>query len=207
MPTDPLAPHLSDATLNEYLDAALSPAAAAAAETHLGACAGCAARLAGLRALFESLEALPETSLHRDLVPGVLSTLPRPPKPAARRRVWLPWALGAQALGAALAFWLAWPFLAGWAGRLRLADGTSLFGAALAAVEPWLAVLDTERWRVGGQAAAEALRSGWQAVWPLMPGALSPQSLLAAVAGVGLVWIVTNGWLLHNRPGRRRRSP
>jgi len=82
------SPHLTDDTLNEYLDDALQGAARSAAAAHLASCAECAGRLEALRALFAGLEALPEAPLERSLTPGVMAYVRGSPPfvPAARLR-------------------------------------------------------------------------------------------------------------------------
>jgi anti-sigma factor RsiW len=70
--------HLSDETLNEYLDAALDVAQQAEAQAHLNACPACAARLTQFESLFARLESLPDQTLARDLTPAVVAQLERP---------------------------------------------------------------------------------------------------------------------------------
>ncbi|RME90040.1 MAG: hypothetical protein D6770_03280 [Anaerolineae bacterium] len=68
--------HISDFTLNEYLDEALPPAARREVETHLSACPTCQERLDDLRFVFATLERLPELPLQHDLAPAILAHLP-----------------------------------------------------------------------------------------------------------------------------------
>lgn len=94
--------HLTDSQLNEYLDAALEPAARRRVELHLQGCASCRARLHDLQFVFSNLATLPEIGLARDLSRAVLAQL-------ANEQV-RPWSPGfAAQLGAALGgvVWLA----------------------------------------------------------------------------------------------------
>ena len=50
--------HVDDGTIHAWLDGQLDPAAAAVFDTHVGACPGCAARVAAERATLEQAEAL-----------------------------------------------------------------------------------------------------------------------------------------------------
>lgn len=84
--------HLTDETLNEYLDDALTPTARAEAETHLHTCADCAARLEELSLIFDALASLPDLELGRDLSASVVRTVT--PRPALPRPV--QWAVGLQ---------------------------------------------------------------------------------------------------------------
>ena len=68
--------HLSEYQLNAYLDGMLESTERQEVEAHLGACPACQERYRDLQLVFESLAALPEASLSRDLTPAVLSQLP-----------------------------------------------------------------------------------------------------------------------------------
>lgn len=69
--------HLSESALNAYLDGMLAGTERQQAAAHLGECPACQARLRDLQLVFESLAALPEARVSRDLTPGVLARLPR----------------------------------------------------------------------------------------------------------------------------------
>jgi predicted anti-sigma-YlaC factor YlaD len=97
--------HLSEETLNEYLDNALAPSAHAAADAHLAACAACMAELKTLRSLFAAIESLPEAALERDISAAVVARLGQR---AGVPRV-IRWALAGQALAVAVILLLAWP--------------------------------------------------------------------------------------------------
>lgn len=87
--------HLTEETLNEYLDHALSPAARAEADVHLAACAACATELESLRTLFAAITSVPEAALERNLAPTVVSRL-GVVRAGVPQPVW--WALAAQGL-------------------------------------------------------------------------------------------------------------
>lgn len=67
--------HLTEETLNEYLDHALPPVARAEADAHLADCAVCAAELESLRVLFTEIESVPEAALERNLAPAVVAQI------------------------------------------------------------------------------------------------------------------------------------
>ncbi len=73
--------HLTESTLNEYLDEALDQSARRAVEAHLDACPRCRARLDDLRLVFYSLSLLSEKPLAHDLTPRILDRLPGPTLP------------------------------------------------------------------------------------------------------------------------------
>ncbi|MBI3241993.1 MAG: zf-HC2 domain-containing protein, partial [Chloroflexi bacterium] len=107
--------HLDDIAFNEYLDSALDPARHAEVEAHLAACPDCAARLAGLRALFAALESLPDVPLERDLSSSVVTALRKSrgmsdSAKALRLRPTLRFAFAAQALAALILLAIALPF-------------------------------------------------------------------------------------------------
>ena len=100
--------HLTEETLNEYLDNALAPSIRADVDAHLAVCAACLGELDSLRSLFAEIESLPDVALERDLAPAVVTRLsvratgvPRPVR----------WALLAQALVVAVSIALVWPLL------------------------------------------------------------------------------------------------
>jgi hypothetical protein len=105
--------HLTDDTLNAFLDHALTPTARAEAESHLGTCASCAAQLNTLRAVFASLEALPEVPLSRDISASVIASI-KPARTPSTRPVINPVmrvALAFQLLLALIALAVALPFV------------------------------------------------------------------------------------------------
>lgn len=207
--TDPTRAHLTEADMNEYLDAALVPEALAAAEAHLAACVTCSYRLADLRALFADLDALPDVPLPRDLVPAVVRALPAAHTPlVSAKRPWLGLMVGAQLLVTLAALALAWPYAAA-----RL----SAPAAWAASASVW--VIDAVSLAQGlanalplpGQLWADVQKidlAGWSDRLPQIAGGLPLQALLAVTTVAGLLWLATNMWLWQQRPGRSvRRTP
>ncbi len=76
--------HLSDFQLNEYLDDRMSAEERHALVEHLELCESCDTRFEEFKLVFDRLAGLPEARLSHDLVPGILSRLPR------RDRLWTP---------------------------------------------------------------------------------------------------------------------
>jgi hypothetical protein len=106
--------HLTDLTLNAYVDSDLDPAARREADAHLATCPECAARLAMLHSLVTEIESLPDLPLQRDLSRSVVAALQpkRVPvtKPTLNPAARLVFAL--QALVALAALAIALPFAA-----------------------------------------------------------------------------------------------
>src|SRR6186997_2470507 len=101
------ADHLTDETLNEWLDAALDDGARQAADAHLAGCGECAGRLETLRSLFAQLDSLPDLPLERDLSGSMVGALAaRRHSAAARQPARATWLAGlifaAQAAAAVL---------------------------------------------------------------------------------------------------------
>lgn len=186
--------HLSEETLNEYLDGVLPPAALAATGAHLQGCPACRAQLEQLRGLFAALESLPEAPLERDLAAAVVTAL------AARaplsRGVRL--ALVVQALGALAVIVLAWPLL----NLETVASGAALaWGPALAQLPGWFAL----QWASGMQAVLQfASLPSLGAPFSLD---LDPPAVLIALTllSASLLWLVGNGLLLRPQAGSYKR--
>jgi anti-sigma factor RsiW len=203
--TDFMSPHLTDESLNEYLDGLLAAAAQSAAASHLATCTACSERLASLRAVFSGLEQLPPAPLRRDLRAGVMAAVRAQPaavvRPVAdlkRRPVQLAFGLQLLAGLALLAF--AWPFVAGLAGlepafaprwlnglASGLAGTGTVASAFMAAMQAWLAGL---------------------AVAPTLPltASLTPVAAGLVLAGAVVLWLLSNAVLLRapNTPRWRR---
>ena len=69
--------HISETTLNAYLDGLLGETDRNQVENHLRQCPECRIRHQGLELVFSSLAALPDARLARDLTPAILSRLPK----------------------------------------------------------------------------------------------------------------------------------
>lgn len=179
--------HLNDTLLNEYLDEMLGESARRRTEAHLSACPPCRARLDDLRTVFRTLGLLGEQPPARDLVPGVLARLPRPPLSPGRRI-----ALAIQA-GAALGLLgaLVRP-LAGLPGRMTgLASFLEKMRAGLPAIRP--PALAWPELPVPEVAISLPDLSAWSLPLPA-PAAF------AALLAVVVLWGLGNARLLGNGP-------
>jgi len=207
--------HLTDETLNEFLDDALPPAARAAAAGHMAGCAACAARLAALEGVVARFEAVQVPALSRDLSAGVLRAIAQPTDPAPRPapRPILNWVFAAQALAALLLLALAWPVVSSLASAW-INPGTGLgpgLRDALAEIQSWLAFVADPARTV--ERAWIALQTWWPD-WVTFVGFSWPDTGLGPVeagllvaAALGL-WLVGNGLLLRQPLSSllRRRS-
>ncbi|HNB53385.1 MAG TPA: zf-HC2 domain-containing protein [Anaerolineales bacterium] len=181
--------HLPDELLNEYLDGYLSASQTDDVETHLATCATCAARADSLRALFTTLDDLPDLPLNKDFSKSVLRAirpevvLPRPWK----------WAVWGQLALAALLLALTLPTLSqnDWLSRLIQ---TPDFPAPLTQLG-----LFFEQFTEAITQTAIQVQKGLQAFQtPNLPVSLSV--LLPILLATGLLWLVGNGLLLKERP-------
>lgn len=164
--------HLTDELLNEYLDhEAEDPAGI---EEHLASCAECTSRLAEFKSLFAELASLPEASITRPVVIPLAKAyaLPR----------WLTWTAAVQSAIALAAIIIAVPFLAD---LLPKIDTRVLVDLAVEAQSQWTGLLD--------------LLS--QVQIPSMPEIPFAEfsSLMTALAGVSVLWLLGNGLLLKNQ--------
>ena len=203
--TERLNTHLTDETLNEYLDLALDLAAHDAAAAHLTSCAACATRLEALRAVFSGLADLPPAPLQRDLRAGVMAAVraqrPAPlrpiadPKQPAFRLIFAVQVLAALAL---LAF--AWPFLAGLAHPERLlGSGLSTDTIAPGLASAWVSFSGLwpalQRWLATAVTQPDVPLAAW----------LPPLAATLVLVAGGLLWLLGNALLLRPRPGPRLR--
>jgi len=183
--------HLSDDTLNGYLDGALTDQERAAAEAHLLSCTACAGQLSALRAMFIELDALPELALADDLAPAVIARLDRP----ARLPGVIRWLALVQVAAVLCAVWLTWPLL-----KAGLSNELPIQLNALAEwAEAWV-----ETWRLWIESLA-AVR------FSLPTGVISQLAFdranaglaLLALCGLAAAWLVGNRLLLLPRTRRR----
>ena len=105
--------HLTEETLNEYLDNTLALSARADVDAHLAICVHCTAEVSAMRSLFVAIESLPEAPLQRDLTSSVLAGIPAPVVHASASSLprMVRWALLAQALVVVVSLALVWPLL------------------------------------------------------------------------------------------------
>jgi anti-sigma factor RsiW len=174
--------HLTDETLNEYLDHEVTDRSTV--ERHLAECADCTARLATMQTLFTELESLPEMNLSRDLAAPVMrrvagsAFLPR----------WLTLTVALQAVLALIVLAIAAPFVielvSESASTLQLPSLVETFTQLQAQWVSWLAMLS--------QFEMPAM--------PQMPIAeVSSLYLMLTAAGIFMFWLVGNGLLLRNQ--------
>ena len=176
--------HLTDDTLNEYLDDALDGVARQAVAAHLASCPTCHQTVAEMQNLFATLAQLPELPLSADLTGRVLAELPRN-SPSAR---W-PWAVttvlatAVQVVVVLVMAGVLWPML--YAGLVRLS-------AAVSAAQPtWLNVWGVwEWWGAWGTAVYQQTQTLSLALnlptaqWGIL------------LAGALLLWLIGNRLLL-----------
>jgi anti-sigma factor RsiW len=192
--------HLSEETLNEYLDNALTPSAQAAADAHLADCAACMDELEALRSLFTEIESLPEAPIEHDLSSAVVARLGnRAGVPPVIR-----WALVVQGLAVVVVLGLAWPLFPSatpsWVAALKL--------PAIALDLPSMGQL-TELWAAQQNAWAHAF-SQMSNLLPSFSLHLDPPAILQAgtLVSACLLWLVGNSLLLllPRRASLKRRN-
>jgi anti-sigma factor RsiW len=192
------ASHLNLETLHGLLDGALSPKETARAEAHLAACSKCSREIASLRAVFDSLASLPEEPLRLDLRPRVMAGI----EPVRRRRFRIGWLLGAQLAGAALAAWIARPWLAG---MLSLVRGSLL---ADWITSRWVTLTGHigGAWEMAASSAADTLGSFLAIRWASPIHVVPISQILCLVAAACALCVVGNGILLGAARAESRRS-
>jgi len=176
--------HITDETLNEYLDNELTDRAEV--ELHLSQCADCVARLTALQALFTEIESLPELTLSRSLREASQWDA----APFTRRDAgfalpnWLKLTATLQAALALIIVILAAPLITE---LLPAVQTPSLTDALLQLQSQWTAWLD--------------LLSVFQLpTLPQLPALeISSLVLTLTLAGVSMLWLVGNGLLLRNQ--------
>jgi anti-sigma factor RsiW len=197
--------HLSDETLNEYLDGALSPQAMARADMHLSSCETCARRLSRTSALFATLEGLPEVPLQRNLAPQVVATLRSRSSLGQVQRRKPSWrfglALAAESAGSLALLGFVLPEVLSRLAPIPVPDFAGSLGYALEEAIVFSSALIATPDPLGLEALASSLNA------PMIPWA-SATSLMVLLAGATLVWLLGNGILLRSGPlsaNRRNR--
>ena len=186
--------HLDASTLNLYFDRRLEGREARQAQQHLRDCATCRARLSELQLLTTALQAIPETSLSRDLSGPVLKRLRSNP---ARR--FLGWLTLVEALGATSLAPFLWP---------RLGDllAPIVSGPSLVAFSVWVEAARASLTSVLSQIAldpralADAVDS-WSRLPPPIRGPTMPLVAMLGIAAV-VLGVLGNGMLLRTIPDR-----
>jgi anti-sigma factor RsiW len=207
--------HLSNETLNLYLDNTLDSRQRAAADAHLAVCEACQAELSALRRLFATIEALPLDLLPADLTARVLEQIAYVPEPQNRRTenrnyrlrttdheqnpqpALVVAALAVQvALAVALAIWLAPQLVEVASASLSTLRLSAPFGLAsvLTALNGWVAAASA--------ALSGLARAGDMVSLGLLGGVTTAQWSIILV-GVGVVWFFGNRFLLAGSLERR----
>lgn len=176
--------HLSDETLNEYLDNVLAAADLSEAESHFAVCPECAGRLSELSILFAELDLLPEQTLEIDLVPRVLSRLPESVLPRSVR-----WLAAAQMLAAIIAVVIAWPLVAAVFPAGIIPPLPSL-NESLVSLSLWISTVGTFQ--------IPTLLFDV----PSFSLGIPSTTLVIAVLGMLFLWLLSNGLLLIPRSRR-----
>lgn len=191
--------HLNDASLNEYLDAALDSQQRQMLEAHLQECQACAARLAELRLVFAALQMLPDEALEHDLTPGVMRAIAGARPGTAALPYSLKLGFAAQALLALVLLAAFWPVIASQV-SLSLAAWAGGWTGLLAADEfnQWLlewqqAGLQIENWLE--QTAQAWQRTLFEPIVMQIP--LATLVILMILAGAA--WWIANRLLLRSR--------
>jgi hypothetical protein len=185
--------HLSEETLNEYLDDVLSLSARAQADGHLAACLDCRAELEARRGLFAALESLPDVALNRDLSAGVMTALENRAgiPPVVRLAVLV------QALAVIAILVLAWPLVDVAVLRLPslldLPSTPDLLGWFALQRAAWMQIF-TQLGSLPSFGSSFSLD-------------LDPPAILITltVVSASLLWLVGNGLLLRPRAGSYKR--
>jgi hypothetical protein len=181
--------HLSEETLNMYLDGELNAAERESVEAHLAACATCRTEAEALGDLFAALAKVTDVPAP-NLVPGVLAHI----RPRHRLSA-LGWLVPAFQ-GAAAAALLAW----GWVrliGHLGAIVGTlpiDGLGVSWDKVTGW--VMSQWAFLSTWPSALLSTFQGWNAQLPATPGLTLPQVALLASAAAAL-WLIGNALLLR----------
>jgi len=169
--------HLTEETLNEYLDNEL--ANRAEAELHLSQCADCAAHLTALQALFDEIESLPELTLSRPIA-----------APFTRRDAgfvlpnWLKLTATLQVALALVILVIAAPFVTN---LLPAFQTPSMTEALLQLQSQWMVWLN--------RLSSFHFPSAPQIPMP----EISSLVLTLILAGVSFLWLVGNGLLLRHQ--------
>jgi len=169
--------HLTDETLNEYLDNEL--ASCAEAELHLSQCADCAARLTALETLFTEIESLPELTLSHSLS-----------APFTRRDVgfaipnWLKLTATLQAALALVILVIAAPFITNLLPAIQTPSFADMF---LQLQSQWLTQFD------------HLSSFHFPSIPQISVPEISSLMLMLILASVSFLWLVGNGLLLRKQ--------
>jgi hypothetical protein len=177
-----LTDHISDVQLNEYLDNEIEDRTQV--ELHLSSCEDCAARLSALQALFDEIESLPEVALTRSLATSVTRKVSgRASLPRSLRLV-----TTLQAVMAIFAIIFAAPFVVQW-------SSPYVSNLPMPSIADVILEMQTQ-WRIW-------LGVFSQFQFPTPPEIpiidLSSLAVMLTVAGISLLWLIGNRFLLRNQ--------
>lgn len=170
--------HLTDEQLNEYLDNETNEREQI--ELHLNSCNECNARFSNLQNLFLELNSLPDLQLTRDLSTRFITSgqlIRLPPR-------WLTLTVFAQSVFALIALILSIPFITTYIPQI---DTTSIMSPFFEIQSLWNTWLDS----------LSTLQLPTIPEFPIPVFEMS--SLLLALAGVFILWMLGNGILLRNQ--------
>jgi hypothetical protein len=194
--------HLTNDTLNAYLDDALTPTARAEAEAHLAICASCAAQLHMLHAVFASLAALPEVSLSRDLSASVVASI-KPARTPLTRPVINPVmrvALAFQLVLALVALAVALPFVVQLTASLPALTSFNLANTGL----QWL-ISTYQTFTTSFRPETLIPTTNFTSLFTQIPTLeLSTAIIVLSLTAVTLLWFVGNGLLLRSASRTQR---
>ncbi len=187
--SDQEAMHPTEEELHTYLDGDMDRSEHARIETHLAQCPPCQARLGAVRALFSTIESLPEEPLGRDLAGDVLDAIsPQVGWPARMRAL-----VAAELLIALTLLAVAWP-------RVASVDTLSEFTQTLSSAKLAWHIISREA--VGSMIglwdraihSAKVLASEWT---PLAIPTTTVPLLWGAIVGALALGLAGNGALLR----------
>jgi len=190
--------HISEELLNTYLDEMLDESSRQKVKAHLDTCDQCSAQVNEMRALFSTLEDLPDMPLTRDLTPGVLAQLP---KAVNFPVLWRQPAFVIQTLLTILLLAVNFPMLR------TLGQQIALWGNEIVPPTikfPTLAEMASQltpllTWKFGFSFALPELSLTIPTI-PTIPFSPDTNTGLLLVIFAGLLWVVGNFSLLRNRP-------
>jgi len=190
--------HPEEPVLNEYLDNELSPENLIILEEHLTTCTACTDRLTALKAVFATLNELPDMPLERDLTAAVLDTIQ---KRGTRERTAAPGinlVFLMEAIAATILLAAAGPFIMRWiSSRIIVQFIDQIPGITDSILRAWSA-----RW-LGWLSAGGSYALRWQGIWdqfiPSTPDIQIPLvGIIGLLAAALLVWLAGNGMLLRS---------
>jgi len=188
--------HLTDNTLNEYLDHTSSERSRKFVKEHLNGCNACQTKLKELGQLFAELQVMPEVVLKHDLTPGIIVRL----NLEAPVRIWTRTFAAQVGFAGGIMYWLASqliPFVK----IPHVSLSKSVFE-----LQSWFAQLITIQvglpsWQIP-DIASLLPKFNYQAPTINLP--FSTVHVISLTLTVILLWVVANFILLRSRPQIQR---